>query len=136
MSKAPASDNAVTAACRVHRGGVDPPALHAGVTARWYLQFVPRWFRQLRVRIALLLAGCSLLVLLVLFALVVPPLQQSLQNARQKRLATAVHASLPVTAAALTSIGGTEYLFAIGVQNDAGGRIWTKPELHQRRHQA
>jgi signal transduction histidine kinase len=65
-----------------------------------------RWFRQLRVRVALLLAGCSLLVLLVLFALVVPPLRASLQNSRRDRLENAVRAALPELA---QDIGGLEY---------------------------
>src|SRR3954454_12859538 len=64
-----------------------------------------RWFRQLRVRVALLLAGCSLLVLLVLFALVVPPLRASLQNSRRDRLASAVHGALPELA---SDIGATD----------------------------
>src|SRR5690349_21477101 len=80
------------------------PAAHAGASCGLNgtpgtFRCVQRWYRQLRVRVALLLAGCSLLVLLILFALVVPPLRSSLQNSREDRLANAVHGALPELAA-------------------------------------
>src|SRR4051794_30772128 len=83
-----------------------------------------RWFRQLRVRVALLLAGCSLLVLLVLFALVVPPLRASLQNNRRDRLSNAVRAALPVLAQDIGTIDFNRAVDKAELLTSAHVQVW------------
>jgi signal transduction histidine kinase len=85
---------------------------------------VHRWVRQLRVRVALLLAGCSLLVLLVLFALVVPPLRASLQNSRRDRLASAVRGALPELASDIGAIDPNKAVDKAELLTSAHVQVW------------